>query len=338
MIHTDDPSRYWVCTRIRLADPERRGFRPGILVAESNTLSGGGLFFDFSPWLFVGLTVLVFSALFWLPLATGLTRSISQMTKATENIASGRFDSRVPQNRNDELGQLAAAINSMGERLAGFVTGQKRFLGDIAHELCSPIARIQLSLGILEQNADAKQKAQLEDLREEVQHMSSLVNELLSFSKASLEPAAVKLQSVTVSKVIEQVIRREGNDAVKIISEVGDDIIVKADPDLLLRSLGNLIRNAVRYAGQSGPIIIAARRDSETITITVTDNGPGVPEDSLAQLFDPFYRPEKSRDRTTGGVGLGLAIVKTCIETCGGTVKCRNRKPTGFEVEIRLQK
>lgn len=338
MVHTSDPSRYWVCVRLRLNEQGHGGFHPSVLVAASETLSGGGLFFDFKPWIVVGLAVLVISALFWLPLARGLTLSISQMTKATEHIASGRFDTRVTQNRNDELGRLAEAINSMGGRLAGFVTGQKRFLGDIAHELCSPIARIQLSLGILEQNADAKQKAQLEDLREEVQHMSSLVNELLSFSKASLEPAAVKLQSVQLQTVVEQVIRREGNESVKIIAEVANDLTVKADPELLIRSLANLVRNAIRYAGQSGPITIAGRRDPETITLTVTDNGPGVPEDSLAQLFDPFYRPEKSRDRTTGGVGLGLAIVKTCIESCGGTVKCRNKKPSGFEVEIKLQK
>src|SRR6202000_411277 len=123
----------------------------------------------------------------------GITRSISRMTRATEKIAEGNFDVRTQVRRQDELGFLSEAINRMAERLPGVVSGQKRFLGDIAHELCSPIARIQVALGILEQRADEKQKAYLQDLREEVEQMSGLVNELLSFTKASMGSARLKL-------------------------------------------------------------------------------------------------------------------------------------------------
>src|SRR5439155_20847176 len=135
----------------------------------------------------------VFSALLWFPLIRGITRSIGQMTQATREIAEGRFDGRVNERRRDELGALGQSVNRMAARLAGFVTGQKRFLGDTSNELCSPIARIQMALGILEQRADEKQKAYVADLREEVQHISNLVNELLSFSKASLGASTVTL-------------------------------------------------------------------------------------------------------------------------------------------------
>src|SRR5207253_1032338 len=117
---------------------------------------------------------------------------------------------------------------------------------------------------------------------------------------------------------------------------VGDDLQVFAVQDLLLRSIANLIRNAIRYAGLAGPITISAERIGDTVVIKVADCGPGVPDDALAQLFDPFYRPEAARTRETGGVGLGLAIVKTCVESCGGTVSCRNCKP-GFEVSVTLK-
>src|SRR5262249_27864572 len=155
-----------------------------------------GLFFDSGPWIAVGFGCVLVSVLFWLPLVRGITRSIFQITAATEQIADGRFDTRVSVRRNDELGRLGNAINQMAIRLAGFVTGQKRFLGDIAHELCSPIARIQMALGILEQRADPDQKERLADLREEVDLMSNLVNELLSFSKASIGQASIRLQPV----------------------------------------------------------------------------------------------------------------------------------------------
>ena len=106
----------------------------------------------------VGFACVLVSVLFWLPLVRGITHSISQITRATEQIAAGRFDARVATGRRDELGRLGEAINQMATRLSGFVTGQRRFMGDIAHELCSPIARIQMALGILEHRADEKQK------------------------------------------------------------------------------------------------------------------------------------------------------------------------------------
>src|SRR6185295_12964663 len=99
----------------------------------------------------------------------------------------------------------------------------------------------------------------------------------------------------------------------------------------------NLVRNAIRYAGQAGPIIVAASRDGEQVTLSVSDRGPGVPAESLVQLFDPFYRVDTSRARESGGMGLGLTIVKSCVEACHGTVLSRNLEPAGFRAEIVLQ-
>ncbi|MDA1273444.1 MAG: HAMP domain-containing sensor histidine kinase [Verrucomicrobia bacterium] len=336
MVHTSSPDRYWVGVRIRVSDRGRFAAIPVTLLAMSPSIRGAGLFLDFIPWIVVGTAVIFFSVLFWIPLVRGITRSISQVTRATERIAAGHFDSQVEITRRDELGRLAQAINQMASRLSGFVTGQKRFLGDIAHELCSPIARIQMALGILEHRADPKQKGYVEDVREDVQQMSQLVSELLSFSKASLEPAAITLRIVRVRPIVEQAIQRESLEPSDVSVDVDENLCIQADADLLLRALGNLIRNAIRYAGEAGPITVSAIESSGTAAITVADSGPGVPAESLDQLFDPFYRPELSRNRNFGGVGLGLSIVKTCIESCHGTVSCQNRKPVGFEVSVRL--
>jgi two-component system sensor histidine kinase CpxA len=114
-------------------------------------------------------------------------------------------------------------------------------------------------------------------------------------------------------------------------------LVVRGDTELLTRALSNLLRNAVRYAGEAGPITVSAQREQDEVKIIVADRGPGVPAHDLPRIFDPFYRADASRDRETGGVGLGLAIVKTCIESCGGAVSCRNLEPAGLEVTIRLQ-
>jgi two-component system sensor histidine kinase CpxA len=166
--------------------------------------------------------------------------------------------------------------------------------------------------------------------------MSSLVNELLSFSRASLGASTIKLQPVLVRDVVDQAVSRESAEDARIRLEIPDNLCVLAEPELLVRSLSNLLRNAIRYAGQAGPITVSAQREGHHVLLTVSDYGPGVPEAELAQIFDPFYRLDPSRDATTGGVGLGLAIVKTCVESCRGTVTCRNRQPSGLEVTLKL--
>jgi len=336
-VRTLDPTRYWLIVRAPINDPDRPRSRPLVLVTMANSLTAGGLLFDFKPWVGVGIGVVVLSALLWFPLVRGITRSIGQMTQATREIAEGRFDARVNEQRRDELGALGQSVNRMAVRLAGFVTGQKRFLGDTAHELCSPIARMQVALGILEQRADEKQKAYVEDVREEVQHMSSLVNELLSFSKAGLREKGIPLQPVLLAELARRVASREAGDSHQVDIQIAEDLRALAEPDLLSRALANLIRNALRYAGGAGPVVISARAQDNDVVLAVADAGPGVPEDTLQQIFDPFFRIESSRSRETGGVGLGLAIVKTCVEACQGTVTTRNRQPSGLQVEIHLR-
>jgi two-component system sensor histidine kinase CpxA len=291
---------------------------------------------DFKPLLWVGGGAVIFSVLFWLPLVRGITRSLAQMNHAAAEMAEGKFDVRVNEKRRDELGSLGRAINRMAGRLAGFVTGQKRFTGDIAHELCSPIARMQMAVGILEERGDPKDKQYVEDMREEVQHMSNLVNELLSFSKASLGASSARLETVALRPLVERAAKREAREGADIRNEVPDELCAMIDPELVVRAVSNLIRNAVRYAGEAGPITITARQLEGEVELVVADSGSGVPEGELPKLFDPFYRVDTSRARETGGVGLGLSIVKTCIESCHGSVTCHNRQPSGLEVVILL--
>jgi len=114
-------------------------------------------------------------------------------------------------------------------------------------------------------------------------------------------------------------------------------ITVLANPDYLFRAISNLVRNAIRYAGSAGPISVSAHSEGQETVITVADSGPGLPENSLEEVFAPFFRLEPSRGRDTGGAGLGLAIVKACVEACKGSVRAHNRQPSGLEVEIRLR-
>ncbi len=333
---THRPTQYWVGVRVTISGPDIRAGTPAVLLMRSNSFFNSTFFFDWPLLGGVALSVAAVTALCWLPFIRALTRSIGQMDRVTAQIAEGRFDAQVVNSRSDELGHLGRQINRLGARLQGFVRNQKRFVGDIAHELCAPIARIQFALGILERKADDELKPHVAVLHEEIQEMSALVNELLSFSKAGLDGGTPPLGPVGVVGVAQKAVAREAFATGSIEVAVAPELSVLANEALLLRALSNVLRNAIRYAGDKGPITVTARRDGSAVAISVADRGPGLPESELEEVFAPFYRPESARTRETGGAGLGLAIVRTCVEACQGTVSCRNRAEGGLEVTIEL--
>lgn len=336
VIKSLNPTRYWVGAPILIRSDPRGGSPSATLFWIGSSFWTNPFFFDYKPWLAaVGAVVLIF-VICWLPFIRGLTRSISQLTDATGAIAEGQLETKLSIRRRDELGRLSVAINHMAERLLRFANGQKRFLSDIAHELCSPIARIQLALGILEQRAQPNQQKYVADVQEDVENVSKLIDELLSFSKAEMKTPDTPPARVSVADTVERVLHREAPAGAAIETHIDKTLDVMAHQDLLFRALANVVRNAVQYAGGAGPITIYAREAGKNVYITVEDNGPGLPPSELEEVFKPFHRPELARQRSTGGVGLGLAIVRNCIQACGGTVVCRNRLPRGLAVDIKL--
>ena len=335
---TENPSGYWIGLPIRVRSAEAPVASTGFLVLMSDSLIGNQFFFDPKPWVALTLALTLVFGIVWTPWIRNLTHAISQMTSATSRIAEGQFETELKIQRSDEVGHLASSINRMSTQLAHFVKGQKRFLADVAHELCAPMARMQFALGILEQRADENTRKYVADITDDVRHMSELINELLSFSKAGMQTADTELTRVVVADTVRRVVEREGMPGVAIETSIPNDTVVLANPDYLFRALSNLVRNAIRYAGQAGPISISARVEDGEAVITVADRGPGVPENALEDVFAPCFRLEPGRGRDSGGTGLGLAIVKACVEGSKGTVRARNRQPSGLEVEIRMQK
>jgi two-component system sensor histidine kinase CpxA len=337
IIRTKEPTRYWFGLKIPIFPDALHRPVPALLLAVSDSITGNGFFFDPLPWMVVAAAVLLISALLWIPLVRNITTPLVRMTQAAEEIAKGNFDVSIHEPRADEIGRLATTINHMTSQLAEFVKGQKRFLGDAAHELGSPVARIQFGLGILEQRLEGDNQERVQDVMEDVEEMSKLIRELLAFSRAEMNSGAVELDQVLLLPVAEAAVRREGTLAVQIDIQVDPELSALASADLLTRALANLLRNAVKYAGEAGPIIVIAEKKEGQVMLTVRDSGPGVAEEYLDRLFDPFFRPEPSRDRDSGGVGLGMAIVKTCVSACQGSVTAENREPTGFAVTICLE-
>jgi two-component system sensor histidine kinase CpxA len=141
---------------------------------------------------------------------------------------------------------------------------------------------------------------------------------------------------VSVSEAVDLAIRREAAEGAQIQVNLDRSIHAQADMDYLVRAIGNVLRNAVRYAGKNGPITVGCTQTDDEVVLTISDCGPGVPDADLDRIFMPFYRIDVARDRRTGGTGLGLAIVRSCIEACGGRVSGKNRQPSGLEITMTL--
>ncbi|MFT3721949.1 MAG: sensor histidine kinase [Hyphomonadaceae bacterium] len=141
-----------------------------------------------------------------------------------------------------------------------------------------------------------------------------------------------------MAKIARRVAEREGRGEADVHVEVAESLRAVAEPELLSRALGNLVRNAIRYAGAAGPITIIGEEMGGRVLVTVADSGPGVPADALVRIFDPFFRIDPARARETGGAGLGLAIVKTCVDSCRGRVTAQNQAKGGLAVTISLEK
>jgi two-component system sensor histidine kinase CpxA len=335
LLRGDGGQGYWAGIDLPLFQPRRGQPLHGLLVLHSPDLSAGGLFFDLKPWILGGLAVLGISLVLWAPFFIGITRYVSRLSQATERIADGKFSVDLGATRLDELGHLGASIESMAARLERLVLGQKRFLGDVAHELCSPLARIQTGLGVLEYGLPDSQKERLASIEEDVGELSRLVSEVLAFTKASTAPAAVKLEAVGLRALIEAAVARECPGQA-LQWDVASDLAVKADRNLLSRAVANVLRNARRHGGEGCKVEIAAAKQGGMVELRIADDGPGVGPADLPRLFEPFYRPDAARTREAGGSGLGLAIVRSAVESFGGSVVAGSNAPRGLRLVFHL--
>jgi two-component system sensor histidine kinase CpxA len=331
ILRSESPTRYWSGMHLDMMFEADGLWHPLTMLLVADSLTANGLLFEWWPWVIVLLMGVGASALIWLPIVGGITRAIRRTNEASKRIAAGQFDVRLPDKRGDELGELAASVNTMAAQLGDYMTQQRRITADVAHELCSPIARMQMALGVVEQRSTPDQATYLQKLDRELQHMAQLVEEVLAFTKAETLPERESPEDIDLRVLIENVIVREAPETdVKL--EIGE-VRLHSLTNALDRAIGNVLRNAVRYAAD---IEIHAKAEKHLVTIEIADRGPGVPEEAVSRLFEPFYRPEAARGRSTGGSGLGLAITKRCIEACGGTVTARNREGGGLVVDFSL--
>jgi two-component system, OmpR family, sensor histidine kinase CpxA len=276
-------------------------------------------------------------------LARHLAAPIGALQAAAERIADGDLSVRAwpaIAPRNDELATLARDFDRMAQRIQGLLQKQQQLLGDISHELRSPLTRLNVSLELLRRGeSDA-----IEHMQTEIGRLDDLIGQILTLTRLQVREGQKIVSVVNLRSVIEGIVddvRLEGkNEEKSVLLSPADDCWLQGDPALLRSCIENVVRNAVRYTKPQTEVVIALNRVDKTAShcarIVVSDHGHGVPQASLSRLFEPFYRVSEARDLRTGGVGLGLAIAQRVALLYGGKITARNRDCGGLEIEIQL--
>jgi signal transduction histidine kinase len=295
----------------------------------------------FNVWSFVPYYVLILAAVAlvcWL-LALTIVRPIRQLASAVDRFGSGDLATRIPAPRSDEVGDLARAFNRMAERIETLVTAERRLLQDISHELRSPLARLHLAIELGRTAADRDLASAR--IQREVDRLTALVETLIEMTRAEGDPTTRKSQPVQLAILVEDVVQSCNLEAqarhcrIVVSGSPAGDVI--GDPELLRRAVENVLRNAIRYAPESSDIELRIDDRNAFTHITVRDSGPGVPEEVLPRLAQPFFRADESRDTATGGVGLGLAIAQRALHLHHGTLTAENADP-GLRVTLTVAK
>jgi two-component system sensor histidine kinase CpxA len=282
-------------------------------------------------------------------IARYLSRPISDLRSAAMRLAKGDLTVRVGDRfagRRDEAADLVREFDQMADRFAALIEAQRRLIGDVSHEIKSPLARLNMALGLARRDAEQHAPKQFRRIQREIDNIAALVRELLTLASLDAGAGTPLHERVNLPVLIAEVL---ADLAFEFPERVGDmvfvtpdrdrdrDIAVSGDRALLGRAIENLLHNAVFYTAPGAAIEIRCEIVSgERVRVTVLDQGPGVPEASLARLFDPFYRVDDARTRQTGGTGIGLAICRRTVELHKGRISASNVVPHGLAVVMDL--
>ena len=276
-----------------------------------------------------------------------LTQPISDMTRVIQSMSKGDLGVRAQVRGSGEIRQLALAFNSMSEQLESLNQTRNQFVSNASHELKTPLATMKIMIEslIYQPDMDAELRTEfLSDVDQEINRLSSIVSDLLTLVHADSRSSRLNRERMSLAEVVKDTQHRLApmaeQNGLGIELSLQDSCDMYADKAKLQQVVYNLLENAVKYTPAGGKIKVSLQRVGRDAVLSVSDNGPGIPKESLPHIFDRFYRVDKARGRGTGGTGLGLSIVQQYVNLHGGSVKAASEEGQGavFTVELPLNK
>ncbi|MGY5451078.1 ATP-binding protein [Agarivorans sp. MS3-6] len=295
--------------------------------------------FGVSPW-FLSMVAIALSLALCFLLTRHIVNPLKRLQAAANKVSLGQLDTPLPEiSRGDEIGQLSDSLQRMVDTLNQAISNQQRLLSDISHELRSPLTRLNMALAISKKRQTST--PEMERIERESQRLAEMINALLSLSRMQVN---AKQQSIALSDVMNDLVNDCEFEAEQLHKQFSarfpEETTLVCYPQLLSSAIENICRNALKYASKT--VSLSATIEQQQLLITVRDDGPGLDDSELSNIFRPFYRSGEARDRDSGGVGLGLAIAESAIRQHGGEISAKNRHSElnqlskGLEVNLRL--
>ncbi|MFC3031997.1 ATP-binding protein [Pseudoalteromonas fenneropenaei] len=294
----------------------------------------------FMPLWEKALAILLPSLLFSWWFSRRLTRPIDALSRAAKRFANGDLSARVEHQSKPqyELALLSDEFNQMAQRIADNMSAQKRLLGDVSHELRSPLTRLLLACGLLESELSEAQMRHLNRIIKEGHSIEDMLQNVLMLSRLEGQNQMLDIAEASMAAVLGEVL----NDAAFEAESLGKTLYqnypqaaqLRCDMVLLASAIENILRNALKYAHQQ--VYFSVEQDAQQWRFVIYDDGPGVSDEVLDKLCEPFYRTSESRSRDSGGIGLGLAIAHRAILAHHGKLSLSHQHPHGLRAEIMI--
>ncbi len=270
-------------------------------------------------------------------LSAHLAAPLRRLRGVVDRFGRGDLAVRTGSLRKDEIGELSRAFDEMAGRIQILLDAERRLLQDVSHELRSPLTRLDVAADLALASEDPSDL--LGRIKRDISRLSVLVDELLQLTRAEGDPAAHRMELVDLGDLIHGLIQDCALEAESrgcvLISRHEEPSCVTGEPELLRRAIENVVRNAIRHAPEGTAIEIGLEKHRDRAAILVRDHGPGVPDDLLGAIFEPFFRVEGDRSRASGGIGLGLAIARRAVDLHQGQIIARNATP-GLLITIEI--
>jgi two-component system sensor histidine kinase CpxA len=279
--------------------------------------------------------ILLISGVVCYVLARYLTSPIIALREATRRVASGELAVRIAHtigNRTDELSALASDFDHMTERIESLMNLQRQLLGDISHELRSPLARLNVALELVRRHTGIEAESALEKIEHETTLLNEMISQVLMLTRLESGFGCAQMKSVNLSRLLQEIaadgdFEARGNNR-KVEFLENHLCMIQGNEELLRQAIENIVRNAIRYTLDTTCVEIRLEKIVKEAVpyakISVRDYGTGVPDADLTHIFNPFFRVSSSRNRKTGGAGLGLSIAERAIDLHHGTLKAFN--------------
>ncbi len=288
------------------------------------------------------LIAVVLSALVASVLARHFRRPIQQLVSGAEQLEMGNFDTRLAENRSDELGRLARSFNQLAHKLYEVEQQRRQWVADTSHELRTPISVIRAQLEALQDGIRPSNAENLALLHRQVMSLNKLVDELYTLSRIDIGVLRYEFSTCDLRQIVQEVINNfeeklTSADLVKELDFGSTPIQIEADAERLRQVVSNLIENSIRYTNSPGKLSIRLRGNgphTQHIHLIIEDSAPGVPEDSLQQLGERFFRVESSRNRNSGGAGLGLALCRRILAAHHAEISFSQSTLGGLKIDI----